>query len=130
MSELTREEADALLDQAEERVPCLEGSVMEMRELMRACLAAGVPAMLGADANCEGGKCGPKAQLVVRAADKDAVARLLRDQWHQQVASLGVALPAGGAAVPADSEELPCPACGTAAPLVEGACSDCGLQLE
>jgi hypothetical protein len=27
-------------------------------------------------------------------------------------------------------DELPCPACGTAAPLVEGACSDCGLQLE
>jgi hypothetical protein len=27
-------------------------------------------------------------------------------------------------------EEMPCPACGTAAPLVEGACSDCGLQLE
>jgi hypothetical protein len=26
--------------------------------------------------------------------------------------------------------ELPCPACGTAAPLVDGACSDCGLQLE
>ncbi len=25
--------------------------------------------------------------------------------------------------------ELPCPACGTAAPLVDGACSDCGLQL-
>ena len=24
----------------------------------------------------------------------------------------------------------PCPACGTAAPLVEGACSDCGLQLD
>jgi predicted nucleic acid-binding Zn ribbon protein len=30
----------------------------------------------------------------------------------------------------ADGEHLPCPACGTAAPLVEGACSDCGLQLE
>ena len=26
--------------------------------------------------------------------------------------------------------EPPCPACGTAAPLVEGACSDCGLQLD
>lgn len=26
-------------------------------------------------------------------------------------------------------EEPPCPACGTAAPLVDGACSDCGLQL-
>jgi hypothetical protein len=30
----------------------------------------------------------------------------------------------------AESEEPPCPACGTAAPLIEGACSDCGLQLE
>lgn len=27
-------------------------------------------------------------------------------------------------------DELPCPACGHAAPLVEGACADCGLQLE
>jgi hypothetical protein len=26
--------------------------------------------------------------------------------------------------------EHPCPACGTAAALVAGACSDCGLQLE
>lgn len=25
--------------------------------------------------------------------------------------------------------EPPCPCCGTAAPLVDGACSDCGLQL-
>jgi len=25
--------------------------------------------------------------------------------------------------------EPPCPACGTAAPLVDGACSDCGLVL-
>jgi len=25
--------------------------------------------------------------------------------------------------------ELPCPACGTAAPLVDGECSDCGLYL-
>jgi len=27
-------------------------------------------------------------------------------------------------------DEPPCPACGTAAPLVDGACSDCGLQLD
>ena len=26
--------------------------------------------------------------------------------------------------------EPPCPACGTAAPLIDGACSDCGIQLE
>lgn len=30
----------------------------------------------------------------------------------------------------ADGEHLPCPACGTAAPLVDGCCSDCGLQLD
>jgi len=30
----------------------------------------------------------------------------------------------------AEDEEMPCPACGTAAPLVEGACGECGLQLE
>jgi hypothetical protein len=30
---------------------------------------------------------------------------------------------------PAEGEYPPCPACGTAAPLVDGACSDCGLQL-
>jgi predicted amidophosphoribosyltransferase len=34
------------------------------------------------------------------------------------------------AAIATDAEHLPCPACGTAAPLIEGACSDCGLQLE
>jgi hypothetical protein len=27
-------------------------------------------------------------------------------------------------------EAPPCPACGTAAPLMNGACTDCGLQLE
>ena len=30
----------------------------------------------------------------------------------------------------AEGEDPPCPACGTAAPLKDGACSDCGLQLE
>jgi hypothetical protein len=32
-------------------------------------------------------------------------------------------------AVPGEGDEPPCPACGTAAPLVDGACSDCGLVL-
>ena len=31
---------------------------------------------------------------------------------------------------PTEDGELPCPACGKVAPLVDGACSDCGLQLE
>jgi predicted amidophosphoribosyltransferase len=28
-----------------------------------------------------------------------------------------------------EDEEPPCPACGAQAPLVDGACPDCGLQL-
>ncbi len=38
--------------------------------------------------------------------------------------------PACDAPSAATGEHLPCPACGTAAPLVDGACSDCGLQLD
>jgi hypothetical protein len=52
----------------------------------------------------------------------------LRDDWHDHLAREGVSPVAIG--MPAEGEELPCPACGTAAPLVDGACSDCGLQLE
>ena len=37
--------------------------------------------------------------------------------------------PVAPAVVDEDAEHPPCPACGTAAPLVEGACSDCGLVL-
>jgi hypothetical protein len=29
-----------------------------------------------------------------------------------------------------EGEEPPCPACGTAATPVDGACGECGLQLE
>jgi hypothetical protein len=32
--------------------------------------------------------------------------------------------------IKAEGDLLSCPACGTIAPLVAGACSDCGLQLE
>ena len=39
--------------------------------------------------------------------------------------------PAGACAVEVgEDEEPPCPACGTAEPLVEGACAGCGLVLE
>lgn len=57
-------------------------------------------------------------------------AELRWSQWRAMVAREGVdpdAL-ARPAAVDGDGEP-PCPACGTAAPLVDGACSDCGLQL-
>jgi hypothetical protein len=53
---------------------------------------------------------------------------LLRDDWRSHLAREG--LEPVDVAVASDAEYPPCPACGTAAALVEGACSDCGLQLE
>jgi len=54
---------------------------------------------------------------------------LLHGQWNDALAREGVE-PVTVSASSSESEEPPCPACGTAAPLVGGACSDCGLQLE
>lgn len=42
----------------------------------------------------------------------------------------GTGAPVGLGVEASEEDEPPCPACGTSAPLVEGACSDCGLQLE
>ena len=65
-----------------------------------------------------------------------AVAKLMRSEWMDQLAREGTLAAAQGtrtgqgASAESDGEHLPCPACGTAAALVEGACSDCGLVLE
>jgi hypothetical protein len=57
------------------------------------------------------------------------LAELLRAGWREALAREGLA-PLVAQAGAEDSEHPPCPACGTAAALVEGACSDCGLALE
>jgi hypothetical protein len=57
----------------------------------------------------------------------------MNQEWAEMVAREGTAMVASAPMGPADDDEdaeLPCPACGTAAPLVDGACSDCGLHLE
>jgi hypothetical protein len=54
--------------------------------------------------------------------------RMMREDWLKLVEAEG-AVPASGPADIDPEGELPCPACGTAAPLVDGACSDCGLHL-
>jgi hypothetical protein len=66
----------------------------------------------------------------VQERDLPAFAELMQSDWLDLVAREGTAAPTPLYAEPADPEaEPPCPACGTAAPLVDGACSDCGLQL-
>ena len=54
---------------------------------------------------------------------------LQQSEWMEMVAREGTAMAAPQGELDPEAEP-PCPGCGTAAPLVEGACSDCGLQLE
>jgi hypothetical protein len=109
-------------------VPCLTAPLPDAKELLAACHAADIPAELAADPCCsKGGGCAPKVQLLVPPEDVPRVASLLQERWEAMVAREGIE-PEGAAL--AEGEHAPCPACGTAAALVEGACSDCGLQLE
>lgn len=125
---MTPHEAEKVLSDAE-LVPCMETSLPDARALVEACLSIDVPALVHREA-CAKPSCSPKFQVMVREEDGPRVAALLRQRWLDNLAREGLA-PATQAvqALPEDGEP-PCPACGTAAPLVEGACSDCGLQLE
>jgi hypothetical protein len=115
----------------DELVPCLVAPMGDAKEILAACEDAEIEASLSRDACCgkSGCGCAPKMQLMVARGDVPRVARLLQSRWDDLLAREGVE-PEEAAAAPADGENPPCPACGTAAPLVEGACSDCGLQLE
>ena len=118
-----------------------EGPVQGARELVRQLEEAGIEAQLGPapkKACCAGGGCGcsAKVQVLLHPGDVDRVAALMRDEWMGAVKAEGTlqtGLPVLGAA-PADAEaegdDLTCPACGHKGALVEGACGDCGLQLE
>jgi hypothetical protein len=120
----------------QEVVPCLQAPLGEAKEIRDACLAAEIPALLARAACCGSGGCGcaPKLALYARAEDVPRVAGLLDSRWRELAEREGTldqeqegdGAPGAGPA----SNEAPCPACGTAAPLANGACTDCGLQLE
>ncbi len=127
---MTPREAERLLEDAEV-VPALEAGVPAAKELVASCLEHGIPATLGRDDHCTKG-CSPRAMLLVRAEDVGRLQELLARDWQTLVASVGDEAdvrPAGVGIEVADGAEPPCPACGTSGPLVDGACSECGLQL-
>lgn len=103
------------------------------KEVVAACRRAGLPAALTRDAACGVGGCSPKVAVIVRRDDVRRVAALLNSQWAAMARGEGDLDPDLRIAPPGPAQEAtdepPCPACGTAAPLVEGACSDCGLVL-
>nr|AYM53961.1 hypothetical protein [Pyxidicoccus sp.] len=128
---MTEQEATKVLSDAE-LVPCAEMQLMDARRLVEACLGADVPALVHREA-CGKMGCSPKFQVLVRPEDGPRVAAILQQRWADSLEREGL-LPQGAtpqaASVPTEEGEPPCPACGTAAPLVAGACADCGLQLE
>lgn len=67
----------------------------------------------------------------MQETDVPAFAHMMQREWMEMVAQEGTV--GAPKLVPVDAAdpdaEPPCPCCGTAAPLVDGACSDCGLQL-
>jgi hypothetical protein len=119
-------------------VPFLEGSLQQVRELERQLLEQDIEVQLAkppAKACC-GGKCGcgSKMQLLIRPDDAQRVAEVMRSEWLEAVrreGTLDALVPLGTPATTAgEAGEPPCPACGFVGALVEGACGDCGLQLE
>lgn len=112
-----------------ELVPAIRTTLPHAKELLTVCLAADIPAILGRDASCASGTCGPQVQIFIRPDDTPRLAQLLEAQWVELAEREGTGIKMERVEL-AEDEEPPCPACGTRGPLVEGACSDCGLQLE
>ncbi len=129
---MNEEDVDQLLADVEV-VACAQAALAEAKELRDACLEADIPALLSRAACCGSGGCGcaPKLALYARPEDVPRIARLMQTRWQDLALREGTVGPDSGfVGGGAGSDATPCPACGTAAPLVNGACTDCGLQLE
>ena len=126
---MTKDEALKELAVAEV-VPCVSAGIAEAKEVLDACLQSGIPAVLDRQDDCtgHGHSCAARFDLCVRPDDLPKVMDLMHARWQALLDQEGT-LPDRTATL-ADDENPPCPACGTAAPLVAGACKECGLQLE
>jgi hypothetical protein len=127
------DDAEVALADAE-LAACAQAPLMEAKQLRDVCLASDIPVLLDRGDCCgRGGSgcgCAPKIQLLARVEDVPRVGRLLQERWRELALREGTITAEHPAVAPSSSEDPPCPACGTAAPLVAGSCSDCGLQLE
>lgn len=120
-----------------EVIPYREGPLAALKEFERECLSHDIPVLLAKPPPkecCQSGgcQCGGRMQLCAREEDIPRIEEIFRAEWLAQASqTLGEGLVQLKAPEEvAEGEEPPCPACGTAAPLKDGACSDCGLQLE
>lgn len=123
---VTKDEALKLLEDAEV-VPCVSAGITDIKEILDACLEAGIPAILDRPDGCGTGSCTPRIDLCVRPDDLPKVMRMMHARWQNLLDQEGTLADCADAV--AEGEDPPCPACGTVAPLVDGACKECGLQL-
>ncbi len=132
---MNRTQADEVL-KGSTLVPCTEASLLWARQLEEQLLGAEIPAVLGKPPKkecCGSGGCGcaSRFQVMVRKEDFEKAVGLFQGEFVEALAREG--LNAGVVALGVEPEgegEPPCPACGHAAALVDGACAGCGLQLE
>jgi hypothetical protein len=117
-------------------VPCTEASLLYARELESQLLEAEIPAILGKppakDCCSSGGcACASRFQVLVAKDDFPKAMAMFQDEFARALAEEGLGTPLVPlGAEPEGEGEPPCPACGHAAALVDGACAGCGLQLE
>jgi hypothetical protein len=125
---VTRDEALKELTDAEV-VPCVSAGITDIKEILEACLAAGIPAVLDRPESCGSGHaCAPRIDLCVRPEDLPKVMAMMHARWQNLLDQEGI-LVADAGSVGEDCDP-PCPACGAPGPLADGACKECGLQLE
>jgi hypothetical protein len=129
---MDRTAADSMLADTD-LIPVLEAQVSGAKELERQLLANDIPVLLAKPPPkaCCGGSCGcgSKLQLLVREADVPKVGQFMQSEWVRALEREGM----GGGLVQLGVEvegPLACPACGFTGAMVDGACGDCGLQLE
>lgn len=121
-------EAEATLADVEVIV-VLESSLAGAKEVRDACLDADIAVMLWRDAHSCGKGCAPRVQLLAREEDVPRIAALLGARWRDMALREGTLEAHAARPTATDDEHPPCPACGAAAALVEGACPECGLML-
>jgi len=94
---------------------------------------ADIPVLIERDDACcgAGGGCGcaPKLRLASRPQDAARVAAVVSARWREMARREGTLADDHPALAEPGDGDAPCPACGTVAPLADGACADCGLQL-
>ena len=126
---MTKDEALKQLEDAEV-VPCVSAGISDIKEAFDACLAADIPAVLDRQESCGPGHgCGTRIDLCVRPDDLPKVMRMMHARWQSLLDQEGT-LDEVAEGAPSEGDDPPCPACGAPGPLVEGACKECGLQLE